>query len=72
MDGWISIGEAAALVVRDARSRMEEKSEAGDDGLPARLAVTCDPEGSGAGREDRRQSQGGECHAAASRVREST
>ena len=27
MDGWKTLGECAALVVRDARSRMEEKSD---------------------------------------------
>ena len=49
MDGWKTLGECAALVVRDARSRMEEKSEAGDDGPPARLASAREaPGGSGA------------------------
>ena len=66
---WVTLGEAAARVVEGARSRMEEKSEAGDDGPPARLAVTCDPEGSGAsGEEDAGLSQGFEDHAAASRT----
>ena len=74
MDGWKTLGECAALVVRDARSRMEEKSdERAQWSASALAAVACDPEGSGAsGEEDAGLSQGGECHAAASRVREST
>ena len=66
---WVTLGDAAARVVEGARSRMEEKSdERAQWSASALVAVACDPEGSGAGREDRRQSQGGECHAAASRT----
>ena len=65
MDGWTTLGDAAARVVEGARSRMEEKSdERAQWSASALVAVACDPEGSGAGREDRRQSQGVECHAA--------
>ena len=66
MDGWTTLGECAALVVRDARSRMEEKSdERAQRSASALVAVACDPEGSGAsGEEDAGLSQGFEDHAA--------
>lgn len=64
---WICLGDAAARVVEGARSRMERKSEAGDDGPPARLAVARDREGSASGEEDASRIAGGERHAAASR-----
>ena len=65
MDGWKILGECAALVVRDARSRMEEKSEAGDDGPPARLAVARKRREEGAGQaEEADTNAGGERHAA--------
>ena len=67
---WVTLGDAAARVVEGARSRMEEKSEAGDDGPPARLASACDNQRgrSAGGEEDAGLSQGFEDHAAASRA----
>ena len=67
MDGWTTLGEAAARVVEGARCRMEEKSdERAQWSASALAAVARDREetaGEGTGKI-----AGGERHAAASRA----